>query len=256
MTPGGPGVAFPLPPHRFGGQFSMAGVSRRFVEYPFMRDIALSPSQTDSQSEAEAPRLNRRQAAKVRTRQKVLDAARQLFAERGYEPATIRDIAKGAGMSTGAVFANFQDKAELFEAVLAGDLAKLAETMKAAAAAEGSVRTRLLGALGAGYHDSLEQLPLVQAVMARSWFQPVAAEMRTRAAIKPLLVLVTDILQAGVREGELRQDADVRLLSELIYGAFLSNYRHAAYDGWAMAQLTERVGKQVDVILAGAISRQ
>ena len=55
------------------------------------------------------PRLNRRQAAKVRTRQKVLDAARSLFAERGYEPATIRDIAKVAGMSTGAVFANIQD---------------------------------------------------------------------------------------------------------------------------------------------------
>lgn len=221
-----------------------------------MRDTALSPSPSESQSEAEAPRLNRRQAAKVRTRQKVLDAARQLFAERGYEPATIRDIAKGAGMSTGAVFANFQDKAELFEAVLTGDLVKLAETMKAAAAAEGSVRTRLLSALGAGYHGSLEQLPLVQAVMARSWFQPVAAEMRTRAAIKPLLSIVTDALQAGVREGELRQDADVRLLAELIYGAFLSNYRQAAYDGWTMVQLTERMGKQVDVILAGAISRQ
>ena len=68
------------------------------------------------------PRLNRRQAAKIRTRQKVLDAARSLFAERGYEPATIRDIAKGAGMSTGAVFANFQDKAELFEAVLTEDI--------------------------------------------------------------------------------------------------------------------------------------
>ena len=219
-----------------------------------MRDIALPATQ--SESETETPRLNRRQAAKVRTRQKVLDAARQLFAERGYEPATIRDIAKGAGMSTGAVFANFQDKAELFEAVLASDMVQLAETMKAAAAAEGSTRTRLLGALAAGYHGSLEQLPLVQAVIARSWFQPVAAEMRTRAAIKPILSVVTDTLQAGVREGELRQDADVRLLGELIYDAFLSNYRRAAYDGWAMNQLTERMGKQVDVILAGAISRQ
>ncbi|MDY6924242.1 MAG: TetR/AcrR family transcriptional regulator [Pseudomonadota bacterium] len=221
-----------------------------------MRDIALSLSQSDTESEVETPRLNRRQAAKVRTRQKVLDAARQLFAERGYEPATIRDIAKGAGMSTGAVFANFQDKAELFEAVLATDMVHLAETMKAAAATEGSVRARVLAALGAGYHGSLEQLPLVQAVMARSWFQPVAAEMRTRQAIQPLIAIVTDALQAGVREGELRQDADVRLLGELIYGAFLSNFRQAAYDGWAMAQLTERMGKQVDVILAGAISRQ
>ncbi|GAA0870332.1 TetR/AcrR family transcriptional regulator [Brevundimonas basaltis] len=221
-----------------------------------MRDIALSPAPSESTSETETPRLNRRQAAKVRTRQKVLDAARQLFAERGYEPATIRDIAKGAGMSTGAVFANFQDKAELFEAVLSTDMVKLAETMKAAAASEGSMRGRLLAALAAGYHASLEQLPLVQAVIARSWFQPVAAEMRTRAAIKPILSVVTDTLQAGLGEGELRQDADVRLLSELIYDAFLSNYRRAAYDGWTTAQLSERMGKQVDVILAGALSRQ
>ena len=219
-----------------------------------MRDIALPATQPES--ETGAPRLNRRQAAKVRTRQKVLDAARQLFAERGYEPATIRDIARGAGMSTGAVFANFQDKAELFEAVLTADLVKLAETMKAAAAAESSTRARVLAALGAGYHGSLEQLPLVQAVIARSWFQPVAAEMRTRDAIKPLLAVVTDALQAGVGEGELRQDADVRLLGELIYDAFLSNYRRAAYDGWTTAQLSERIGKPVDVILAGALSRQ
>ena len=220
-----------------------------------MRDIALTPSKTHD-ADNETPRLNRRQAAKVRTRQKVLDAARALFAERGYEPATIRDIAKGAGMSTGAVFANFQDKAELFEAVLSEDMVQLAETMKAAAAAEASMRGRLLAALGAGYHGSLEQLPLVQAVIARSWFQPVASEMRTRAAIKPILSVVTDTVQAGVRDGELRQDADVRLLAELIYDAFLSNYRRAAYDGWTMAQLTERMGKQVDAVLAGQLSRQ
>lgn len=221
-----------------------------------MRDIALSSSQTVSETEAETPRLNRRQAAKVRTRQKVLDAARTLFAERGYEPATIRDIAKGAGMSTGAVFANFQDKAELFEAVLSEDLVKVAETLKAAAAAESSVRGRLLAALTAGYHVSLDQLPLVQAVVARSWFQPVAAEMRIRGAIKPLVMVVSDTLQAGVREGELRQDVDVRLLSELIYDAYLSNFRRAAYDGWGMDQLVAQIGKQVDIVLAGALARQ
>ncbi len=220
-----------------------------------MRDIALTPPKT-LDADSELPRLNRRQAAKVRTRQKVLDAARALFAERGYEPATIRDIAKGAGMSTGAVFANFQDKAELFEAVLSEDLAKLAETLKVAAAAETTLRARLLAAMTAGYHGSLEQLPLVQAVVARSWFQPVAAEMRTRAAIKPLVMVVSDALQTGVREGELRQDADVRLLSELIYEAYLSNYRGAAYDGWTMQDLTTRIGKQIDVILAGQLSRQ
>jgi AcrR family transcriptional regulator len=221
-----------------------------------MRDIAQSSAQDPSETEVEAPRLNRRQAAKVRTRQKVLDAARTLFAERGYEPATIRDIARGAGMSTGAVFANFQDKTELFEAVLAEDLAKLAGSLQAAAAAETSVRGRLVAALTAAYHGTLEQLPLVQAVIARSWFQPVAAEMRARGAIRPVIGVITESLQAGLREGELRQDADVMLLSDLVYAAFLSNYRGAAYDGWTMGELVERIGKQIDAILAGALARQ
>lgn len=68
--------------------------------------------------DAEEPkRLNRRQAAKVRTRQRVFDSAETLFKDVGFERATIRAIAKGAGMSTGAVFANFEDKTALYVAV-------------------------------------------------------------------------------------------------------------------------------------------
>jgi AcrR family transcriptional regulator len=203
---------------------------------------------------SEAPRMNRRQAAKVRTRQKVLDAARGLFAERGYEPATIRDIAKGAGMSTGAVFANFQDKAELFEAVLTEDMTKLADTVKAGAG-EGSVKARLAAALTAGYHGSLDQLPLFQAIVARSWFQPLAAETRARAVTKQLLAVITQILRDGVGKGELSQDADVPLLTDLLWDAYLSNYRRAAYDSWTEEQLSAHVAKQIDVILAGALTR-
>jgi AcrR family transcriptional regulator len=199
------------------------------------------------------PRLNRRQAAKVRTRQKVLEAARSLFAERGYEPATIRDIAKGAGMSTGAVFANFQDKAELFEAVLTEDMTLMDETLKSSPG-EGSVNERRVAAMSAGYHGSIEQLPLFQAIVARSWFQPQAAEMRARAVSKQVLAVVNDILRAGVSAGELSQDADVPLLTELLWDAYLSNYRRAAYDEWDAAALSDHMGKQIDVILAGALS--
>ena len=202
------------------------------------------------------PRLNRRQAAKVRTRQKVLDAARTLFAERGYDAATIRDIAKGAGMSTGAVFANFQDKAELFEAVLGQDMARMTDILKGGVVADAPLRGRLLGALSAGYHASLDQLPLVQAVVARSWFQPQAAELRTRVAVKGLVMVISDVLQSGIGGGELKQDTDVRLVSELVWDAFLSNFRRAAYDGWTLEQLTTQAGKQLDLILAGALIRQ
>ncbi|ADK99878.1 TetR/AcrR family transcriptional regulator [Brevundimonas subvibrioides] len=200
------------------------------------------------------PRINRRQAAKVRTRQKVLDAARGLFAERGYEPATIRDIAKGAGMSTGAVFANFQDKAELFEAVLTEDMAGLADVMKNGAG-DGTTRGRLVNALSAGYHGSIDQLPLFQAIVARSWFQPVAAETRQRAATEGLTGVISDILRSGIGAGDLKQDADIALLTELTWDAYLSNYRRAAYDGWSVEQLADHIGRQVDTLLAGVSTR-
>ena len=218
-----------------------------------MRESASTASSVANESR-DQPRLNRRQAAKVRTRQKVLDAARGLFAERGYEPATIRDIAKGAGMSTGAVFANFQDKAELFEAVLTEDMAGLAETMQKGAG-DGSTRDRLVNALSAGYHGSIDQLPLFQAIVARSWFQPVAAETRQRAATKSLTDVIAGILRQGVAAGELNQDADVPLLTELTWDAYLSNYRRAAYDGWTVDQLAGHIGRQVDTLLAGVAAK-
>src|SRR5690606_7778816 len=190
-----------------------------------------SPMRESSQSapavaEAEAqPRLNRRQAAKVRTRQKVLDAARTLFAERGYDAATIRDIAKGAGMSTGAVFANFQDKAELFEAVFAEEMEGLLADIRGAAT-EGRVLDRLSSGLTAGYHRSLDHLPLMQAMVARSWFQPEDADQRSRAFVRPLVEAVAEVLQGGVREGELRQDVDVALVSRLVWDVFKIGRAH------------------------------
>jgi AcrR family transcriptional regulator len=62
-----------------------------------------------------------RQEAKVATRAKVLEAARRLFEFEGYEFATIRDIALEAGMSTGAVFANFSGKAALYREIYGHD---------------------------------------------------------------------------------------------------------------------------------------
>ncbi|MGW8706750.1 TetR family transcriptional regulator [Brevundimonas sp. NPDC055814] len=208
-------------------------------------------------AEAEAqPRLNRRQAAKVRTRQKVLDAARTLFAERGYDAATIRDIAKGAGMSTGAVFANFQDKAELFEAVFSEEMEGLLADIRTAAAAEGRVLDRLSNGLTAGYHRSLDHLPLMQAMVARSWFQPEDADLRSRAFVRPLVEAVAELLQAGVREGELRQDVDLPLLARLIWDVFISNFRFAAYDNWGIEELTSHIRKQLELILSSQLARQ
>lgn len=63
-----------------------------------------------------------RALAKQGTRKKILIATRMLLAERGYEGTTIRDIARAAGMSTGAFFASFRTKEEVVAVIVSEEL--------------------------------------------------------------------------------------------------------------------------------------
>lgn len=60
--------------------------------------------------------MNKRVEAKEKTRQKAITAARKAFAVTDYHAVSIRDLAKAMGMSTGAIFANFTSKADLWRA--------------------------------------------------------------------------------------------------------------------------------------------
>jgi AcrR family transcriptional regulator len=58
-----------------------------------------------------------RQRRLERTRGLFVDAAEQVFAEKGFVPATLDDIAKAAGYSKGAIYKYFATKEDLFLAV-------------------------------------------------------------------------------------------------------------------------------------------
>jgi AcrR family transcriptional regulator len=59
-----------------------------------------------------------RDERKARTRERLLETAREVLLERGYNAATLDGIALAAGVTKGAVYSNFASKAELFLAVL------------------------------------------------------------------------------------------------------------------------------------------
>ena len=63
---------------------------------------------------ARPTRAQRRQ----QTRARLLEAAGQVFARRGFHAATVDEVAEAAGYTKGAVYANFATKEELFLALL------------------------------------------------------------------------------------------------------------------------------------------
>jgi len=54
---------------------------------------------------------------RARTRDRLLDAARDLTRERGFDRTTLEDVARRAGMTTGAIYGNFKNRDELFMAL-------------------------------------------------------------------------------------------------------------------------------------------
>ena len=56
--------------------------------------------------------------SKARTRDDLIAAARGVFLERGFHPATLEEISEAAGYTKGAVYSNFSGKNDLFLAVL------------------------------------------------------------------------------------------------------------------------------------------
>src|SRR6478672_11356878 len=124
----------------------------------------VSPLEAAGETRVKMP--TRRALAKQQTRQKVLAAARRLFSEQGYEGATIRDIAAAAGMSTGAVFANFTDKSDLFREIMVTDMGALADDMREAASHGDGVEDTLLRMFAAGYDFYRTQMPLARAAFS------------------------------------------------------------------------------------------
>jgi AcrR family transcriptional regulator len=180
------------------------------------------------------------------------EASYRIRLERGYEAATIRDIASQAGLSTGAVFASFIDKTDLFNAVMAEDFQRQVEATRQAAKPDASVEDAILAVFEAGYRFHGAQLPLLQAAISLSWSHGLGGEFGDRPSFGLAMEALSEILARGVQAGELKADAEqVRLAGELLWDAYVSNYRRALFDGWTVDRLIERVGQQVRLVLAG-----
>jgi len=196
--------------------------------------------------------LGVRAAAKARTRQRLIEAARSLFMERGYEGATVRDIAASAGLSTGAVFASFADKAELFNAVLLADSEAQMAAMSGAISQPGGLRERLVRTLQAAYAFQLSQIELLRAALSVSWSQGLSGELGDRPIRNAATDVIHKLLEDAAAAGELRPDCDMEVLTDTVWDCFIANYRQALFAGAGVDKLAERLDRQLQLILSGA----
>jgi TetR/AcrR family transcriptional regulator, regulator of cefoperazone and chloramphenicol sensitivity len=124
------------------------------------------------------------------TREKLIEAAAKVFAERGFYKATIREICRRAGANVAAVNYTFGDKLGLYTEVLrdsvrASELARITAALNAAASPEEIVRTmirvRLQSLCGSDRSDSAFQ------ILMHEFSQPTPAMKRMiEEAMRPV----------------------------------------------------------------------
>jgi AcrR family transcriptional regulator len=137
---------------------------------------------------------------------RMLDAAARLFGSRRFHEVRMDDIAAEAEVSKGTLYRYFDDKEELYLALLEQATREMMELCRSAAEGAGEPRGRLVEIVGAivGYFDGRPHLfDLIQRAEARGGKFP------WQRARDENLRLVAEVLRDGERRGEFRvRDAE------------------------------------------------
>jgi AcrR family transcriptional regulator len=142
------------------------------------------------------------------TEERILAAARQMFAELGYDRTTIRAVATAAGVDAGLVMHYFGSKDELFARA-----AKLPADELPSGNAE-----QLAEALLASLAKRLVSEPVASLAVLRSMLTNTDAADRYRAAGVPQLSQITAAIPTA--DAELRAS----LLSAIVHGVIIERY--------------------------------
>jgi AcrR family transcriptional regulator len=143
-----------------------------------------------------------------RRRQQIIDGALQVFASKGFETATTKDIAEAAGIkSPGLIYHYFQDKADLFRHVIEQrvpviDLFNQFETFSALPPRE-ALTLFARGLLGAT--DSPQTVAMMRLIIGESTRRPVVAELLNRLGPGRGFAFMTAYMERQMEAGTLRR---------------------------------------------------
>ena len=195
--------------------------------------------------------MSERAAPRRRRRDEVLQAAADLFFEKGYEATSTADIAERVGILRGSVYYYLDTKEallfELLEGVFAGFLAALADIQAEERDALAKVRQVV------GHHVRYLADNLVRTTLFLTESRSLSAEHRAvvLAQEEEYRSALGELIASGQREGTIRGDVSPEIVAMAIVGA--ANWVHRWYstDGGATA---DEIARQFELVLTDGLA--
>ncbi|MDC7676015.1 TetR/AcrR family transcriptional regulator [Asticcacaulis machinosus] len=195
--------------------------------------------------------LGARARSKELNRQKILAAAKALFRDRGFEAATLRDIAKEAGLSTGALFANFSDKNEIFIKVVEAESAVVLERMIDAHDPALPLAERLLKQLRCTYEAAHTDMQLVMSAFVMNWARKDPAFNQIARLSDLVRQTMLESLQFARDKGDIPVASPIESAAEILEDLCFSNLRRGFHGDMSVEDLISRLKQQIVLIIAG-----
>ena len=150
-------------------------------------------------------------------RDNLVKLAAELFAKKGYQATTVREIADEAGILSGSLYHHFDSKESIVDEVLSSFLDDLLNSYRATVKQGGGPRVVLAGLVQAGF-ASLGPHRAAITVMQNDWsflqqFERFGYLTQAEHEVQKIWV---EQIEAGQRDGVFRDDIDAKLTYRMI----------------------------------------
>ena len=195
---------------------------------------------------------NRKEQAQLRRRQ-IIDAALRVFAEKGYDRASVKDISEAAGTSQGLMYHYFRSKEELLAAVLESH-SFIGQLSHIIASTHGKPIRRVLYDITAGLYGLLCSNRELTSIVIREMQTNTNFKKNWAAIAMKGVTLLSDYLQSNVDAGWLKPH-NTEVAARSIFYTVVMLFLSSDIFTWSKPSAGDYIQQMVDIFLDGLAVR-
>lgn len=182
----------------------------------------------------------------------ILDAARKVFAEKGFSETTMDQVAERAGIAKGTLYLYFRSKRDIYMAALAQGIRSLNEDSRSKVEAATGVREKLRAFIATRmeYFEQHRDFFLIyHAEIGNLRLQPAPNEGEISELYLEQAQMLEEVLRAAATAGEirdLRPEATAFTVCDMTRGVIVQRML-----GWSRAELEDDTRNLIELIWRG-----
>jgi AcrR family transcriptional regulator len=180
----------------------------------------------------------------------ILDAAQRMFVERGYQAASISEIARAANISDGLIYRYYDNKRALLDAVLAAFFHRILAVLEPRVAAERGFAAKLRALIKAHLEIMLGDPGLCRLFIAEVRGVSEFEESEARKLSQRYSDVFLRVIRAADSAGEVRDGLDAALLRDLVFGG-VEHFAWRAMRGRGKSGVDAAADRFADLVLNG-----